>query len=281
MTGGLVTIDRCGWSIEHASSIHPGGCHGEYRDLSAPLLSPVLFDMGLRRFSLHIDRLLAMTMPEVGMVRRFLVSVSVTDPWKWPGRGPRNQPAPQPYLPLGHFCPYPASVKSEDPCRFDLSRGSDCLRQLWRKLRRRSTRPSQFSPRRRPVNSCRRLSFGFQPPATIGSERPEHEPWHSAMTHLVADGSELDRSGRHRSHSPEHPSETGRPPWLQPGNHTQFRHSRSCHRPSDGFVAHSPLMPSHHPVDPHRAPGDRKPIDCRLIPFDWLVVAGSTPLSTS
>ena len=33
-----------------------------------------MFDMGLRRFSLRIDRLLAMAMREVGMVRRFLVS---------------------------------------------------------------------------------------------------------------------------------------------------------------------------------------------------------------
>jgi hypothetical protein len=43
-------------------------------DLSAPLLLSILFDMGLRRVSLRIDRLLAMPMREVGMVRRFLVS---------------------------------------------------------------------------------------------------------------------------------------------------------------------------------------------------------------
>jgi hypothetical protein len=34
----------------------------------------MMFDMGLRRFRLRIDRLLAMAMCEVGMVRRFLVS---------------------------------------------------------------------------------------------------------------------------------------------------------------------------------------------------------------
>jgi hypothetical protein len=32
-----------------------------------------MFDMGLRRFSPMMDRLLAMAMREVGMVRRFLV----------------------------------------------------------------------------------------------------------------------------------------------------------------------------------------------------------------
>jgi hypothetical protein len=42
-------------------------------DLAAPLLIPILFDMGLRRFRLRIDRLLAMAMREVGMVRGFLV----------------------------------------------------------------------------------------------------------------------------------------------------------------------------------------------------------------
>ncbi len=35
-------------------------------------------------------------------------------------------------------------------------------------------------------------------------------------------------------------------------------------------VTHSSLIWSYHPFDPQRAPHDRKPIDCRLIPFDWL-----------
>jgi hypothetical protein len=43
-------------------------------DISVPLLLSILFDMGLRRVRLRIDRLLAMAMREVGMVRRFLVS---------------------------------------------------------------------------------------------------------------------------------------------------------------------------------------------------------------
>ena len=36
---------------------------------SAPLRIPMMFDMGLRRFSPRIDRLLAIAMREVGMVR--------------------------------------------------------------------------------------------------------------------------------------------------------------------------------------------------------------------
>ena len=59
--------------MEHGRSIHPGLGHGPYRDLAAPLLVPILFDMGLRRVRLRIDRLLAMALREVGMVRRFLV----------------------------------------------------------------------------------------------------------------------------------------------------------------------------------------------------------------
>jgi hypothetical protein len=59
--------------MEHGRSIHPGRGHGPYRDLAAPLLIPILFDMGLRRVRLRIDRLLAMALREVGMVRRFLV----------------------------------------------------------------------------------------------------------------------------------------------------------------------------------------------------------------
>jgi hypothetical protein len=42
--------------------------------ISAPLLLSILFDMGFRRVSLRIDRLLAMALREVGMVRRFLVN---------------------------------------------------------------------------------------------------------------------------------------------------------------------------------------------------------------
>jgi hypothetical protein len=42
----------------------------------APLLLFILFEMGLCRFSPLIDRLLAMPMREVGMVRRCLVSAS-------------------------------------------------------------------------------------------------------------------------------------------------------------------------------------------------------------
>jgi hypothetical protein len=42
--------------------------------LSAPLLIPIVFDMGLRRVRLRIDCVSAMTMREVGMVHGFLVS---------------------------------------------------------------------------------------------------------------------------------------------------------------------------------------------------------------
>jgi hypothetical protein len=50
-------------------------------EISAPLLLFILFEMGLCRFSLLIDRLLAMPMREVGMVRRCLVSASSS---AWP-----------------------------------------------------------------------------------------------------------------------------------------------------------------------------------------------------
>jgi hypothetical protein len=69
----LVRMTPCEWSIEQGRSIHPGLDHGPYRDLAAPLLFPILFDMGLRRFRLRVDRLLAMAMREVGMVCGFLV----------------------------------------------------------------------------------------------------------------------------------------------------------------------------------------------------------------
>ncbi len=39
-----------------------------------PLLIPIVFDMGLRRFFLRIDRLVAMALREVGVMRRFFVS---------------------------------------------------------------------------------------------------------------------------------------------------------------------------------------------------------------
>jgi hypothetical protein len=42
-------------------------------DISAPLLIPMMFDMGLRRFSPMMDRLVAMAMREEGMVRRLFV----------------------------------------------------------------------------------------------------------------------------------------------------------------------------------------------------------------
>ena len=55
------------------STLVVGTCTGRTW-ISLLLLIPILFDMGLRRFRLRIDRLLAMAMREVGMVRRFLVS---------------------------------------------------------------------------------------------------------------------------------------------------------------------------------------------------------------
>ena len=74
-----VAIDSCdeqlygGWSGEHPSLLHPGQDHGPYEDLAPPLLIPILFDMGLRRVRRRIDRLLAMTLREGGMVRGFFV----------------------------------------------------------------------------------------------------------------------------------------------------------------------------------------------------------------
>lgn len=50
--------------------------------MSSPLLIPIMFDMGFRRFSPHIDSLLAMTMRHVGMVRYLLMTFRFTDPWK-------------------------------------------------------------------------------------------------------------------------------------------------------------------------------------------------------
>jgi hypothetical protein len=58
----------------NGGSIHLGNCHGQ--NIYAPLLLFILFEMGLCRFSPLIDRLLAMPMREVGMVRRCLVSAS-------------------------------------------------------------------------------------------------------------------------------------------------------------------------------------------------------------
>ena len=72
-TSRLVRITPYGWSIEHGRPLHSGRGHEPYRDLAAPLFVPILFDMGLCRVPLRIDRLLTMAIREVGMVRGVFV----------------------------------------------------------------------------------------------------------------------------------------------------------------------------------------------------------------
>jgi hypothetical protein len=69
----LARMTPCEWSIEQGRPSHPGLGHRPYRDLAALLLIPILFDMGLRRVRLRLNRLLAIALREMGMVRGFLV----------------------------------------------------------------------------------------------------------------------------------------------------------------------------------------------------------------
>ena len=70
-TSSLGTIAPYGWSSEHGRSLHPGLGHGPYRDLAAPLLIPIIFDMGLRRVSPTRNRLLAVALCAVDLMRPF------------------------------------------------------------------------------------------------------------------------------------------------------------------------------------------------------------------
>ena len=67
----LVTIAPCGWSSEHGRSLRPGLGHGPYRDLAAPLRIPIICDIGLRRVSPMMNRLLAVALCAVDLMRPF------------------------------------------------------------------------------------------------------------------------------------------------------------------------------------------------------------------
>jgi len=67
----LVTIAPCGWSSEHGRSLHQGLGHGPYRDLAAPLLIPIICAIGLHRVSPMINRLFAVALCAMDLMRPF------------------------------------------------------------------------------------------------------------------------------------------------------------------------------------------------------------------